>query len=191
MEISSAKWYSLHSSFREHHPSAFPPWEPRGRRESYVSHCCCCAGPSLCFLWWFFTVWSHSSVLTDVLDHLQSFWTVFLPGFSNSAIHEIWTMCWSLRLFQFHLMQQLLKKKKWAAVLQNICPHFSWVLSFNKHMRVGSGFSWFPAEARHGQYFLNTHTYVLFLPNSFWNPLLLWARAAEIYTLLCVPVNVN
>lgn len=58
-------------------------------------------------------------------------------------------------------------------------------------MRVGSGFSWFPAEARHGQYFLNTHTYVLFLPNSFWNPLLLWARAAEIYTLLCVPVNVN
>lgn len=81
----------------------------RRHRKGSVSYCHCSAGPLLCYSLLFFTIWSRSSALADVLDHLQPFWTVLLPGFSCSAIHEIWTMCWSLRLFQLLLMQQLFK----------------------------------------------------------------------------------
>lgn len=75
------------------------------------TECHCSAGLSLCFSLLFFTIWSHSSVLADVLDHLQPYWTVLLPGFSCSAIREIWTMWWSVRLFQLPLMQQLFKRR--------------------------------------------------------------------------------
>ena len=87
--------------------------------EGSVSYCHCSAGLSLCFPLLFFTAGSRSRVLADVLDHLRPFWTVFLPSFSCSAIHEIWTMCWSVRLFQLPLMPPLSKRSR-----QQFCKIF-------------------------------------------------------------------
>lgn len=93
-------------------------WSENGTEgEGSVSYCHCSAGLSLCFSLLFF----HSLILFKCLSRCAwpPFWTVFLPGFSSSAIHEIWTMCWSLRLFQLPLMQQLFKSSR-----QQFCKIF-------------------------------------------------------------------
>lgn len=99
-------------------------WSENGTEgEGSVSCCHCSAGLSLCFSLLFF----HSLILFKCLSRcawpLQPFWTVFLPGFSSSAIHEIWTMCWSLTLFQLPLMQQLFKRssQQFCKIVTRIC----------------------------------------------------------------------